>query len=403
MAGRGRGPLRGTLPEAAARGAGLDAAGTPAILPVEDAAGALTPWFITVANIESRDPKKVREGNERVVRPRLSDAAFFYDQDRRRSLADFAAGLDSVTFQAKLGSIGDKSRRIAALAARLAAVAGADPAFVARAAALAKCDLLTRDGRRVSRAAGRDGRLLRSRRRRARRGRHRHARALHAARRRRRAARHAGRHRGRAGRQARHAGRHLRDRPETRGTKDPFGLRRAAIGCLRIVLEHSLDLDLRGVARRGAARHSRCRRRPRPPTCSVFMKERLRAWYLGEGQVDGAAAFTTEMFDAVLAAALGAARFRRAAARAGSLPEAARSREPRRRQQAHRQHPAQVRGRRARHGRCRGAARTRRAGAGRGARRAADEVRRAVDARDYDGALGASRRCGRRSTRSSRT
>src|SRR6202035_2579308 len=64
--------------------------------------GKLSGWFVTVSNIESRDPSKVREGNERVVRPRLSDAAFFWDQDRKISLDAHAAKLDGVTFQAQL-------------------------------------------------------------------------------------------------------------------------------------------------------------------------------------------------------------------------------------------------------------------------------------------------------------
>ena len=88
--------------------------------PVEDAEGRLLPCFIAVANIESRDPQKVVEGNQRVVRPRLADAAFFWEQDRKSPLAARADGLAKVTFQAKLGSLGDKSGRIAALAVDIA-------------------------------------------------------------------------------------------------------------------------------------------------------------------------------------------------------------------------------------------------------------------------------------------
>ena len=72
--------------------------------------------FITVSNIESRDPDKVRQGNERVVRPRLADAAFFWEQDRKEPLSARRERLDAVTFQAKLGSLGDKTRRVRALA-----------------------------------------------------------------------------------------------------------------------------------------------------------------------------------------------------------------------------------------------------------------------------------------------
>ncbi|MGH8482011.1 MAG: glycine--tRNA ligase subunit beta, partial [Nevskiaceae bacterium] len=82
--------------------------------------GRLLPLFIAVANIRSKDVKQVVAGNERVVRPRLTDALFFWEQDRRRKLAEFAPELDRVTFQKELGSLGDKARRVAKLAARVA-------------------------------------------------------------------------------------------------------------------------------------------------------------------------------------------------------------------------------------------------------------------------------------------
>ena len=110
---------------------------------VESPAGALLPNFITVSNIESRDPAVVRAGNERVVRPRLADAAFFWEQDRRTPLEQQLGALDRVTFQVQLGSLGAKTQRIAALAAALAPVVGATPAEIASAARLCKCDLLT--------------------------------------------------------------------------------------------------------------------------------------------------------------------------------------------------------------------------------------------------------------------
>src|SRR6202023_8927 len=83
---------------------------------VEGADGSLAGWFVTVCNIESRDPSKVREGNERVVRPRLSDAAFFWELDLKVPLDAYAAKLGDVTFQAKLGTYADKTRRVSALA-----------------------------------------------------------------------------------------------------------------------------------------------------------------------------------------------------------------------------------------------------------------------------------------------
>jgi len=111
--------------------------------PVEAAGGKLMAHFITVANIESREPDKVRAGNERVVRPRLSDAAFFWTQDRKQPLLARLPALDAVTFQAKLGSVGDKVRRVATLAGQIAQLLDANREQAVRAAQLAKCDLLT--------------------------------------------------------------------------------------------------------------------------------------------------------------------------------------------------------------------------------------------------------------------
>ena len=111
--------------------------------PVRGADGQLLNSFITVANIESRDPDKVRDGNERVVRPRLADAAFFWETDRRQRLDSRCEALKSVTFQNKLGSLFDKSTRVATLASRIAEVIGSDVTAAQRAAQMSKCDLLT--------------------------------------------------------------------------------------------------------------------------------------------------------------------------------------------------------------------------------------------------------------------
>jgi glycyl-tRNA synthetase beta chain len=218
---------------------------------VEDEQGRLMPSFITVSNIESRDPSKVREGNERVVRPRLADAAFFWVQDRKQPLAARRDALDAMTFQVKLGSLGDKTRRVKALAGEIAATGIGDRADAERAADLCKCDLLTAmvgefpelqgimgtyyalaDGEPAEVAvAVREHYLPRS-----------------------------------AGDELpeTHAGLAvaIADKLDTlagifdigekpTGAKDPFGLRRAAIGLLRILIEKRLDLDLRkfiGVA-----------------------------------------------------------------------------------------------------------------------------------------------------------
>jgi glycyl-tRNA synthetase beta chain len=103
----------------------------------------LLPVFITVSNIESTDPEVVISGNERVIRPRLSDAAFFFSQDTKTSLDDKAELLSSVVFQTELGSYGDKALRISKLAAFIAKNIGADESAAGRAAFLAKSDLVS--------------------------------------------------------------------------------------------------------------------------------------------------------------------------------------------------------------------------------------------------------------------
>jgi glycyl-tRNA synthetase beta chain len=287
--------------------------------PVEDEHGRLLPCFITVSNIESRDPSKVREGNERVVRPRLADAAFFWDQDRKQPLACLRDGLNAVTFQAKLGSLGDKTRRVRALAGEIAAVGKIERAQTERAAELCKCDLLTAmvgefpelQGIMGAYYALADGETPEV------------ALAI------------------REHYLPRGAGDEL---PETHpglavaiadkldtltgifavgdkptGTRDPLGLRRAAIGVLRILIETGLDLDLRHfvaraleLARADIERIAAAAGKPVPVIVPErvaadvydYMMERLRAYYLeggGTRPTIGAAAMTTEMFDAVLA------------------------------------------------------------------------------------------------------
>jgi glycyl-tRNA synthetase beta chain len=260
----------------------------------------LLPHFITVSNIESRDPSKVQAGNERVVRPRLSDAAFFWNQDRKQPLAARVAGLDAVTFQAKLGSIGDKVRRVVTLAGEIALLIDADRIQAERAATLAKCDLLSSMvgefpelqgimGRYYALADGEPGAV---------------ATAIEE-------------HylpRGAGGAlPASGAGVAvaLADKLDTlagifsiaqkpTGTKDPFGLRRAAIGTLRIVIEKKLDFDLRALVTRA------CRLQPVENAGAAvelwdYMVERLRAYFLESDHAGDTGAMTTEMFDAVRA------------------------------------------------------------------------------------------------------
>ncbi|MBK1701253.1 glycine--tRNA ligase subunit beta [Thiococcus pfennigii] len=221
--------------------------------PLVDAQGALLPRFIAVANIESRDPERVRAGNERVIRPRFADAAFFWHQDLKRPLADFAEGLERAVFQDRLGTMADKSRRVARLAQRIAEGLGVDAERVARVAALAKCDLMTQMifefpslqgtmGRYYALRAGEDPEV---------------AAAIEEQYR----PRHAG-----DALPASDCGRvlALAERIETlvgifaigqrpSGVKDPYALRRAAIGVLRLMIETPLALDLRALLAQAAA------------------------------------------------------------------------------------------------------------------------------------------------------
>ncbi len=109
--------------------------------PVQDFDGNLLPYFIAMSNIDSQDPSAVQAGNERVIRPRLSDAAFFWQQDKKHPLASRAERLKQVIFQQQLGSVFDKSSRIAVQASKLAEIFGADSQLAERAGLLCKCDL----------------------------------------------------------------------------------------------------------------------------------------------------------------------------------------------------------------------------------------------------------------------
>jgi len=99
--------------------------------------------FIAIANLDSADPEQVRQGFERVIRPRLADARFFLEQDQKLPLANRTKDLDGVIFQNKIGSLGDKSRRLSAISEQLADIFNLQPALASRAAMLAKCDLLS--------------------------------------------------------------------------------------------------------------------------------------------------------------------------------------------------------------------------------------------------------------------
>jgi glycyl-tRNA synthetase beta chain len=266
--------------------------------PVRDAQGKLRNEFIAVANLESRDPDKVRDGNERVIRPRLADAAFFWDRDRRERLEARRPTLKNVTFQAKLGSLHDKAERVGRLAVRIAESTGGDADLARRAAELSKCDLLTLMVGEFPELQGLMGKYY---------------------------AQHDGEpSEVSAALEEQYWPRFAGDRiPETRtgialsiadkldtlagifaigqkpsGTRDPFGLRRAALGVLRTILERQLDVDLRQLVESAVAAQPVEKKPEVVEEVWTYIVERLRSSYL-EG--DGARTVTTEMFDAVVA------------------------------------------------------------------------------------------------------
>jgi glycyl-tRNA synthetase beta chain len=269
---------------------------------LENAFGELLPWFITISNIDSPEPALIRAGNERVVRPRLADAEFFWEQDRKQPLIARLAGLAAVTFQAQLGSQASRTMRITALAETIAAGIGAEVAASARAAELCKCDLLTAMVREFPELQGIMGRYY----------------ALAD---------------GESAPVAEAIREHylprgagdalpgsaigdavaLADKIDVlagifaighkpSGTRDPFGLRRAAIGVLRIVLEHRLDLDLLALLDSAVSLQPLADVGSRAAELVAeiydFLLERLRAQYLERSEANG---ISTEMFDAVLA------------------------------------------------------------------------------------------------------
>jgi len=259
---------------------------------VQGPEGKLTGRFVTVSNIESRDPPKVRQGNERVVRPRLSDAAFFWEQDGKIPLKEHAAKLAGVTFQAKLGSYAEKTVRVTTLAELIGGRIAAGP-WVKQAAELSKADLMTAMvgefpelqgimGRYYAEAEGLPGEVCLAL--------EEHYRPRYAG----------------DALPATRTGQAvaLADKIDTlvgifaieqrpTGAKDPFGLRRAALGVLRILLEAGLDLDLVELLAAAAAAQP-VQRAAVADEVYDFIAERLRGMLLEQPGT------TPEMLDAVL-------------------------------------------------------------------------------------------------------
>ena len=264
---------------------------------VVDKKGQLLPHFITISNIESQDVQQVREGNERVVRPRLVDAEFFWNQDRKHKLESFNERLKSVVFQNKLGSVYEKVQRVEQLAGEVADQLGSDKVLARRAALLCKCDLMsdmvgefpslqgimgryyaTHDNEHTEVATALDEQYM-----------------------------------------PRFAGDQLpltatgqavaiADKLDSivaifainqipTGDKDPFALRRAALGVVRIIIEQKLNLDLQLLVQAAvesiASVISDVKKSDLTNQVFDFIMERLRAYYSDAG-------VAADVFDAVL-------------------------------------------------------------------------------------------------------
>ncbi len=264
--------------------------------PIEDSSGKLLPAFVTLANLDSKEPARVRDGNERVIRPRLADAAFFWQTDQQTPLEHRTEALKSVVYQKGLGTLHDKSMRVAALASMLAEQTGADATLVTRAAVLAKCDLLTgmvgefpelqgvmgryyaerdEEPEAVSRAIGEQylprfagdvlpvsfpGQVL----------------AV-------------------ADRLDTLAGVFLLGKKPT-GNRDPFGLRRAALGVVRILIEKNLDIDFNEAVVAATVQQPITNedRNANREAMYAYIIERLRGYF-----VDGDFGFSIDMFESV--------------------------------------------------------------------------------------------------------
>ena len=251
--------------------------------PVLDAGGRLTEHFIGIANIESHDPSEIRKGYERVIRPRFADAKFFFDEDLKQGIEAMGAGLATVTYQAKLGSVADKAQRVAALAEAIAPQVGVDPALAQRAALLAKNDLQSRmvnefpelqgiAGRHYAQCAGEPAEV---------------ALAIDEA------------------YQPRFAGDDIAlsgigkvlaiaERLDTlaggfaaglkpTGNKDPFALRRNALGLARTIIESGFDLDLKALLAHANAALASKAVQADAGELYAFILDRLRGYYADKG------------------------------------------------------------------------------------------------------------------------
>ncbi|MEJ2390848.1 MAG: glycine--tRNA ligase subunit beta [Gammaproteobacteria bacterium] len=245
--------------------------------------GQLLPHFITISNIDSRDPDKVRAGNERVIRPRFADADFFWKQDRKQSLASHLDSLKTVVFQKQLGTLYDKTQRVARLAETIASQLGGDKLAALRAAELCKCDLMTAMVGEFPELQGIMGRYY-------------------------------AKHDGEPDEVAAAIDEHYMPRfagdqlPQTRtgqavaiadrldtllgiiaigqaptGDKDPYALRRAALGVLRCMIENDLALDLQPLLSFAAKQFDKSVKANKAVEATIdFILDRLRTYYTSQ-------------------------------------------------------------------------------------------------------------------------
>jgi glycyl-tRNA synthetase beta chain len=263
-----------------------------------DEEGNLLAGFITVSNIESKDTRQVISGNERVIRPRLADAAFFFNTDKKTTLESRLDALKAVVFQEKLGTLYDKSQRLSGLSAHIGAQIGATGKITARAGLLAKADLVSDMVLEFDKMQGVAGRYY----------------ALndnedpgvaqaieeHYL------PKHAG---GTLPESMAGCAVALADRMDTltgifgigekpTGSSDPFALRRAAIGALNIILQKKLDVGLFELLSFAAQQHKGLDIAEVSDAVLEYMLERLRTLYLEKG-------IKVEVFNAVARKKLG--------------------------------------------------------------------------------------------------
>ncbi|GAA4360827.1 glycine--tRNA ligase subunit beta [Kangiella marina] len=250
---------------------------------VLDEDGNLMPNFITISNIESSNPRVVIEGNEKVIRPRLADAMFFYEKDQQTTLASHQERLKKVVFQNQLGSVQEKAERVAELAKAIAPQVGADPELAHRAGLLSKCDLTTQMVGEFDKLQGIMGTYY---------------------------ARHDGEDDSVAIAMTeqylpKYSGDALAqnpvgqciaiaDRVDTlvgifgigqapKGAKDPFALRRASIGLLRTIVENQLSLDLEQLVEQSLSQfEGKLSDELAAEKLLNFIFDRFRAWYLDQ-------------------------------------------------------------------------------------------------------------------------